>query len=287
MKSTPPLFASLVATSLAFCALTFASNASAAPIVIQDQVDSAVTYQGHDYAAYGSANFANRLAGGKHWGDEIAGPDHRFDTTQVTVDRNTSANVITFTMRTMFNGNDLGAKYADVFIDTGSSDTLDSFGYAIALGSQTMGAGLYTANGVATANDIWGGQGSYIYGGFAQLKTDAPGFDAGLAIAAPVRLTSGSAVAGTSVSVTRTDVGGGFYDLSVAVQGLNLSMFNDFDLFWGTGDCGNDAVWASLTGALSSPVDAPPVLGLFGLALLGLMFFTYQRDKRLSLLTGY
>lgn len=282
MNSTLRLIA-----GLAFCALACASNASAAPIVIHDQVDSSATYRGNDYGSYSSANFANRVLGGKHWGDELANPAHRFDTTSITVDRDTSAGVITFTMRTMFNGNDQGAKYADIFIDTGTSDTLDSFGYAIALGAQTMGAGFYTTGGIATANDVWGGQGSYIYGGYAQLKTDAAGFDPAMAVATPVRLTSGSAVAGSSVSVTRTAIGGGFFDLSVALQGVDLGMFNDFDLFWGTGDCGNDAVWASLAGSLATPVDGPPILGLFGLALVGLFFLTYQRRRPLSELTGH
>lgn len=264
-------------TAAAVTALS-ATSAMAAPIVFQDQMDSAATYHGGDYGSYSSANFANRAAGGKHWGDELYDPGHRFDTTSITVNRDNAANTITFTLRTMFNGNDQGAKYADLFLDVATPDAPDSFGYAIALGSQSQAAGLYTIGSSSTANDIWGRQGSYVYGGFAQFKTTSPDYNAGMALAAPVRLDSGSAVGGTTVTVNRSDAGGGFFDVNVVLQGVNLSLFDSFDVFWGTGDCDNDAIWGTVltAGLAEAGVPAPPALAL---TLLGLMAVVSLRRR--------
>jgi hypothetical protein len=101
-----------------------------------------------------------------------------------------------------------------------------------------------------------------------------------MALPVDVRLDSGTALNGYTVSVNRTDDGNGFFDLSVVVQAMDLSLFNDFDLFWGTGDCGNDTIWGAVNTAspLESPVPAPPALSLLGIGLFGLWILRRRPD---------
>ena len=130
-----------------------AHAAQASPIIISDNMDVAATYMSGDYAGYSSANFANRADGGKHWGDELADAGHPFDTTQMSIDRNDASKTMTITLHTMFNGDDRGAHYADLFLDTASPTTPGSYGYAIALGGQTMSAGVYSIGSAATRTE--------------------------------------------------------------------------------------------------------------------------------------
>ncbi|MGE3333405.1 MAG: hypothetical protein AB7I36_07170 [Rhodospirillaceae bacterium] len=247
-----------------------ATSAFAAPITVADTMDSAATVHGADYGGYSTANFANRGAGGRHWGDEIADPAHRFDTTQITVDRNDAAHTMQITLRTRFNGSDLGAHYADIFIDTATPDTVDSFGYSIALGYQSMSPGLYTNGSSQFSNDIWSGT-SNIYGGAAQLKTGEAGFDPAMALTPSVRLTGGSQLAGYAVSTTQTSLGGGLFDLTVEIASADLSLFDAFDLFWATADCANDVIWGSFVTASGTPSETPvPAPASFALLLAGL-----------------
>jgi hypothetical protein len=241
-----------------------ASPAFATPIVITDQMDSAATYRGGDYGGYASANFANRAAGARHWGDELYDSEHRFDTTAITITRDDAHGSITFALHTMFDGEDLGVHYADLFIGTTDPNTPGGYNYAIALGYQTLAAGFYGNISTLTSNDIWGTS-NYGYGGYSQLKTTAPGYDPNMALASVTRLTGGAALP-YGVSVGRTDAGGGFYDLIVTLTG-DLSPFDDFELFWGTGDCGNDTVWGSAA-TDPPPVTAPPALWLMSLGAL-------------------
>jgi hypothetical protein len=235
--------------------------AFAAPVVIVDQMDSSATYMRGDYGGYSSSNFANRSAAGRHWGDELFSPGHRFDTSQISVQG--GANTVVFTLRTMFNGNDLGARYADLFIDTGTPDALDTFDYAVALGGQTMPIGVYSVQGRATSNHVWGGRAGYVYGGYSQLKTSSPGFNASLAAENPVRLTRGTRLDALSVAINTLAAGGGYTDLVVTVTGTQTSLFSAMDLFWATGDCGNDVVWGSVFTLADAGVPSPSAFLLF------------------------
>lgn len=252
--------------------------ASAAPIVITDEMDTAATYMRGDYSAYASANFVNRAAGGRHWGDELYSAGHRFDTSQITVDR--GANTIVFTLRTIFNGNDLGARYADIFIDTGTPGVLDSFDYAISLGGQTMPIGVYSVDGQATSNDIWGNRSGYVYGGYSQFKTSSPDFNAAMAMENPVRVTSGTHLDDFSVVVSTMAAGGGYMDLVVSVTAASLNLFNAMDLFWATGDCANDVIWGTALTMADADVPAPPALPLLLGGVLLLLFFRARSQCR-------
>lgn len=72
---------------------------------------------------------------------------------------------------------------------------------------------------------------------------------------------------------------GGFFDLSIMLPGIDLSLFDSFDMFWGTGDCGNDAIWGTVAFVPppGTPVDAPPAAGLMLLGLLGLVGLRTRR----------
>ncbi|MGE4063525.1 MAG: hypothetical protein AB7E79_09170 [Rhodospirillaceae bacterium] len=235
-------------------------TASAGPVVITDTMDSSATYRRGDYGGYASSNFVNRAAGGRHWGDELFSPGHRFDTSQIAVDR--AANAITFTIRTMFNGNDLGARYADLFIDTATPGTLDGFNYAIALGGQTLPTGVYSVSGRATSNDVWGERAGYVYGGYSQFKPTSPDYAATMAVENPVRVTSGTRIDAFSVVISTLAAAGGYTDLIVAVTG-DSHLFSAMDLFWATGDCGNDVVWGTALTRADAEVRAPSSFVLF------------------------
>ena len=265
-------------------ALAFAPTAFAAPITVTDTMDSAATYHGSNYGSFSSPNFVNRVAGGRNWGDEIGSTSHPFDTTQVTVNRDDSTKTLRITMRTRFDGSDLGAHYADIFIDTSTPDSPDTFGYAIALGYQTKAPGLYMHGASATSNDIWSGT-SYIYGGAVQLKTTQAGYDPNMAINPPVRLTAGTQMTDYSVSTSLVALGGGLYDFDINMAALtDLPLFNAFDLFWGTADCSNDAIWGSFRTAtaapLQTPVPAPASLWLLGLGLFLVPRFVRKAQVR-------
>lgn len=78
----------------------------------------------------------------------------------------------------------------------------------------------------------------------------------------------GSAAAGTSCYLASTTCIQ-FYDLSVTISGdqdvLN-SLFDNFDILWGTGDCSNDAIWGSVN---VGTVPAPGALSLLSFGLIG------------------
>ncbi len=285
MVSIPRSFA---AVGLLFATALLAAPAIGAPIVIDDRMDSAATFMGGDYGAYSDSNFSNRSAGGRHWGDELSSPADRFDTKQISVNRDDAAHTITFTLRTMFNGNDLGARYADLFFDTSSPNALDGFGYAVALGGQTKAAGVYGVDAYATSNDVWSGRSGYVYGGYSQLKTDATGFDPLMAVANPVRVTQGALLDGFNVVLTSAAAGDGYWDVAVAITTAgSLALFDAIDLFWATGDCGNDVIWGT---ALTSPdagIPAPDAFLIFAAGLGFLLLLAARRRVRQAAPQGH
>ncbi len=251
-------------------AVLFPAAAHAAPIVAADVVDVAATQGGADTGAYSSSNFINRQAGGRHWGDEIAPGAQRFDTTQMTVNRNSAAGKLTITLRTMFDGTG-DAAYADLYFDINTRG-FDDFGYAIPLGQQTMGPGVYSVISSNTAQELWVESGD-LYGGYSQLTPSTPGYDPDAAIFQYVRLNDGVALPGYDVVTSRLDAGGGFYDLLIDITSpFGLGLFDSFDLFWATADSGNDSIWGSFV-----TVPTPAALSLFG---LGLLIFAGLRRRR-------
>jgi len=137
-----------------------------------------------------------------------------------------------------------------------------------------------------TSDQIWTGRSGFVFGGDVALTTtvngtgeDAKsiGFDPPTRIVAPSttnKYDTTSLLSSLSVGVTRSAVDNGFYTLSVTltdnspIAGASLNtLFTNFDVFWGTADCSNDAIWGSATQAR---LPAPGAFALLGLGLFGL-----------------
>ncbi|TAL03138.1 MAG: hypothetical protein EPO08_04965 [Rhodospirillaceae bacterium] len=375
------------------------TSALASPqiVTITDTVDDAATKGTSAYSGYknttvgpdGSQIFSDTAIAGQNWGDTLQGSGHPFDTSQIQITRNNSAKTITFDMTTEYSGSDSEApaglaKYADLFIDTNTPNTPDSFNYAIALGTQTEAAGVYAAAGTPTAfsanqydtsQQLWGPQTGFVYGGYAARDSDLAAYQtaetaytnyqAALAtyntqlaaynsvvaynaavtvnnnnyyackaihphnyncgsletlkplptdptaptvvaapaplpeIIPPVRLTSGTMLTDFTVTETSTVVGGVYtsgqykgqcivkdidgnctYDVKVTVtaaSAADLNLFNSFDVFWGTADCSNDAIW----GTVATRAVEPGTLFILGCGLLGLLGLSRRRPQML------
>lgn len=258
---------------LSTAALAVVSSAQAAPIVVGDNVDAAVTQGGADTSAYSGPNFVNREAGGRHWGDEIAPGTQRYDTTQLTVDRNNAASKLTITLRTMFDGTG-PSSYADLFFDI-NTPGFDDFGYAIPFGEQQRSPGVYSATFSNTAQELTIESGD-LYGAYSQLKPSAPGYDPNNLVFQYVSLVNGVELPGYDVVTSHIDAGGGFFDLIFDITSpFGLSLFDSFDIFWATADSGNDSIWGQFV-----TVPAPAALPLLGLGLFAFAGLRRRSSQR-------
>lgn len=193
---------------------------------------------------------------------------------------------------------------ADIFIGSGSSSPTGSYTYAISLGFDSADggystAGLYelpsknTSNAYETSQQVWDKRTSYIYGGaYAQIgscKTSSSSCSS--AEPSPtVLLDNGdsSGVSGTSVTVSDTPAGKGDSTgtLTITITGLTSlidEIFDDFDLFWGTGDCSNAPIWENVDLA-GDPVPEPSTLALMASAL-ALAAALVRRRRRAALVS--
>lgn len=265
--------------ALSACVSLFALGAQAAPIILNDVVDVAATNGVNPYGSYSSSTFADQLRGGKYWGDAVG---TNFDTSKIEV--SSSGTTASFKFFTKFDGDEGLTHYADIFIDTIDPDHPGSFDFGISLGMQTGNggaatAGLYSlapANSFKTSQDVWSGRTSYVYGGWYSFHSDpgAPFYKSPTVVTGnATRLTDWSLLSSV------TDLGGGNYVLNVDITAPNAAAFNSiftaFDVFWGTGDCSNDAIWGEV--ALPS-VPEPATFALFGLGLFGLAVARRRRE---------
>lgn len=290
-------FVIAAAASVFWPMATFASS-----FTISDTVDVRATTGGAPSSCCGFVN---------GWGDAVQDASHPYNTDHITFNRVDDTHA-TITLFTQFNGYESigGGKavhYADLFIDTGSPTAMGGITYGIALGFQggadgnggLSTPGLYkitnpvlgTTNAnsqIKTSQDIWDGRGGWIVGGeFASAN------DHSNAYLAPTVLTGGVNQEDWSVTVTETDPLGnpyttgpnaavatsGLYTLTVSLvapsdEAMDLVLY-DFDLFWGTGDCSNDAVWGIIADGVQAP--APSALLFF---VGGVAFAARRRIKR-------
>lgn len=233
------------------------------------------------------------------WGDVIGDPAN-FQLDSVTITK--TATSITFTQKTKFDGEAIGAYTSHMFIDTLTPLIADSFNYAIVLGpdqdavdsdgagpdvakprldirpdtnpaagDQRLASGFYAVTAVKTPADLWT---SGTWGGLIQFCLDNadPGTcDAtaspGTAIAPPVLATAGTKVG--DVSWSRINGGDGWYYLSAVVTNVDMSLFNQFDILATVADCANDALWGP-TNMEDVGVPVPGAVFLLGFGLLGL-----------------
>jgi hypothetical protein len=292
----------LIAAASAFWPLA----AVAAPVTITDTTDVRATTGGTPYNCCGFVN---------GWGDAVQEPSHPYNTDHITFNRVDGTHA-TIQLFTQFNGyqsigNGKAVRYADLFIDTSTPQAMGGLTYGISLGFQggaggnsgLSAPGLYqitnsvlgTNNSndqVKTSQDVWNGRGGWVIGGeFAAQNDHAHDY------LAPTVLTGGVDQNWT-VTVSETDPFGnafasgptapvstsGLYTLTVSLVAPNVSamdlVLSDFDLYWGTGDCSNDAVWGIITGdnirTNLIPTPAPPAILLFVSGLL----FAARRKRR-------
>src|SRR6185312_9648879 len=136
------------------CLLAMVSAASADTII--NDTTKVVSYHG--------SSSTNYFPGNQSTGDVIG---TGFNTDHVAISE--SGNSITFKLYTQFDGDELTAHYADLFIAPNNADGApSSWGFAVALGAQQKTAGLYALSSAAdyqTSYDIWKGKSGYIYGG--------------------------------------------------------------------------------------------------------------------------
>lgn len=218
--------------------------------------------------------------GGQSWGNSV-GAENGFDTTGIVIDR--QSNSITFEIATAFDGLDtdyahapynVTIAYADIFLNPiDSAAPPAQYQYAISLGDQTanggLAAGFYQVTSDKTSQQIWSSRSQFIYGG-----RYAPGGNAALAQAAPTVLTGGVLLSDWTVTVLPYDDGVLDVSLSTSDAATFDALFDNFDLFWGTGDCANAPLFVSVDAA---PVPEPPALATMLAGLLALGCYGFRR----------
>ncbi len=228
------------------CVFAMASAASADTII--NDTTNVVSYHG--------SSSTNYFPGNKSTGDVIG---TGFDTSKVVVSE--TGNSITFKLYTQFDGDELTAHYADLFISpNNSSGAPASWGFGVSLGYQQAyggkAAGLYDLGGAGdyqTSKDIWMGKSQYTYGGKYVTPIDTKEL-------VPTRVTGGLLESDWTVAVSNTNVGGSYpHELTITLTAANSSAFSllngtNLDLLWGTGDCGNDTIFGEYT---RPPVTTP------------------------------
>lgn len=206
--------------------------------------------------------FTGNAANGGGWVDVI-GDNNIFQTSQIVTSMMGSTLKLTITTNFADEyaaGINIGGvlvNAADIFIrQTGSGPT---WTHAITLGKQGLPAGFFAVNNFATSIDIHAPLGApFTYGG-NWYTCDNGGDPCVAGTVAPVRVTSGQQDLAKTVSVSTI----GTNTIIVTVSNWSLSQF---DLFWGTGDCSNDAIY----GGVDTQVSEPASLALLGMGLLGL-----------------
>lgn len=269
------LLPAAAAAALAF-AVTPASAACVGSASVTCDATKIQAFHGNSAYNYGGPGF---VAPGR--GDVLQGAGHPFDTDRVEVSVTHSAGKTTLGLKfyTSFNGNDLSARYADIFIGNNNATLAgqNSFGYAVTVGDELANGGknsvgfydVSAPGSSKTSIDIWQSRTGYIYGGQFE-GTDA------LLRASPVVVTNAaSLVSNFTANVATGASGDASYPylldmtLSASTTDFNALFASGISVFWGTGDCSNDAIQA-LIAYTPRNVPEPVTLSLFAAGMAGM-----------------
>jgi hypothetical protein len=242
--------------------------------------------------AYNGTSFASTYTGNGFIagvGDVLQSAGDPFDTDKLIATLSDHRGVTTLELKyyTSFNGNEVGAHYADIFLGNNAASP-NTFGYAIALGNQQTNGGLSTSGFYSvtsstemTSEQIWSSK-SGTYGGKFQ------GTDGAWRYSPTVVASNATNQPGFTTSVVETttaaDPGYGYLvDVKLVANNTDFAALfgGGLSIFWGTADCSNDAIQAVLA---FNPVHVPePVtLSLFGAGVIGAFAIRRRRKPQAS-----
>jgi hypothetical protein len=276
------LFAATFTAVLAFCAAP-ASAACMSSAGVYCDATEIQAYNGTSTDNYSGSGFSSPGVG-----DVLQEPGHSFDTDRlvVSLSQNGGTTYLDLKFYTAFNGNDLTARFADVFLGNNISTPASQniFGYAISVGDQAANGGLDTqgfydvsAPGSAeTSEQIWQSKTGFIYGGTFQ-GTD------GVFRASPVVVSDTAPMMSKFTTSTTQGASGDAsfpslleVTLSASNSDFNALFSSGLSVFWGTADCGNDAIQAVIPYSVPEPV----TLSLFSVGVVGLGAIRRRKKAR-------
>lgn len=259
--------------------------------------------------SYNGSSPTNGFFGsGDYWGSNIGQPTYNTPSATITY----VGNVVNIVFQTgLYKGTDttydtpqygnVTVDAADIFLKSGGGSNIPApggFNIGISLGFDAadggLTAGLYDVTSEKTSTQIWGSRTQFDYGGAFSTAgkcavNQASCSTAGASELAPTVITGGTADGGVGGVLVQTfstpPVGAsttGTLDVQLtgetAAGDLALAQLfgNNFDLFWGTGDCSNAPIWGNV--AALNNVPEPSSLAL--LATAGFGFRIMRRRKR-------
>jgi hypothetical protein len=235
---------------------------------------------------------------------DVIGNVNYWDTSRIEVTRN--GDNFDFRIYTNKDSNsEGGVGYADFFIDLQPDNSItgpfDGWDYALDLYGSNKG--LYRLDSTSdwkTSQDIFGDNESVTYGGLfraadcgtsnagdgSPLECNSVPVGPGGAIsgpdvrgfAAPVKVTTGAEYLNSidlDIEQQPSNLGYGSTVLSFSIAASILNQ-GGFDVFWGTAECANDAIWGHVP---STQTPEPFALSLFGLGLAGAYLGARRRHR--------
>jgi hypothetical protein len=284
--------ASLIAVMGFFASPASAACTGTATITCTDST----TIKAYQASSFMNTYTANNFSAGI--GDVLQSSGHNFNTDKLIATLTEHRGTVTLELKyyTSFDGSELGAHYADIFL--GSASDPNNFGYAIALGDQSSNGGLgtsgfykVTSSTEKTSRDIWSGKSGEYGGKHLGMKSDGTMMDASKTASwfdSPTVLASNATKkTGFTTSVvekTTTDDGAAFghlvdVKLTASATDFNTLFGAGLSIFWGTADCSNDAIQAVFAYKPTS-IPEPMTLGLFSVGAIGAGVLRRRRRRK-------
>ena len=269
-----------------------AGAAQADVITIDDNV-SVRCYQGTS-----TYNGSPCGSSGSRWIDQI-GNSNVWQTTKIIATR--TGTHVTFDIYTNKDNNTEDAisghviQYADFFLDLQPDNAITGPFQDWDIGLDLQTGNIYqlsNSDDWKTSVDLMKNTG-LIYGGRIRNTacggTDASDNDpdscdtgnneAGFLAATAVDINDATLLGSTTITHASVNQFGATHRISFTLTAANtqnnFNANNAFDVFWGTGECGNDSIWGAVPGAPQTP--EPAALALFGLGMVGVCYGARRR----------